>query len=99
MKLSMSDFNIQHFAKLSRLKISEEEIPAMQKQMNDILDMVDQLKELDLEGIEGTNFAVATSNITREDIIKPSAPVDDVVKTFPSNEDNHNKVPVMIGDE
>ena len=95
----MSDFNVEHFAKLARLNLSSEEIPVLQRQMNDILNMVDQLKELDLEGIEGTNFAVDTSNVIREDEVGTSTPVDEVVSTFPDSESNSCKVPQIIGDE
>ena len=90
------DFDVEHFAKLSRLTLDEEQIPLLKKQMNDILKMVDELSELDLEDVEGTNFAVTLENVIRQDEIGESLPVDVVVGTFPESEENQCKVPVII---
>ena len=94
----MSDFDVEHFAKLSRLNINSEEKATLQKQMNDILDMVNGLMELDLDDVEGTNFAVQMENVIREDVVGNSLPVEKVVATFPDTEDNMNRVPVILED-
>ena len=94
----MSDFDVEHFAKLSRLNLSAEEVPQLQKQMNDILDMVNELMELDLEGVEGTNFAVQMENVIREDVSAPSLPAERAAATFPDREENLNRVPVILED-
>ena len=94
----MSDFDVEHFAKLSRLNINDEEKATLQKQMNDILDMVNGLMELDLDNVEGTNFAVQMENVIRQDEIGTSLPVEKVVGTFPDTEDNMNRVPVILED-
>ena len=90
------DFDVEHYARLSRLTLKEEEIPELKYQMNNILDMVDGLSELDLENVEGTNFAVSVENVIREDVVGTSLPVDQVVDTFPESEDNQNRVPQII---
>lgn len=94
----MSEFNVEHFAKLSRLNVSEEEKVVLQEQMNNILDMVNGLLELDLDNVEGTNFAVQMENVIREDEIGNSLPVDVAVATFPDSEDNQNRTPVILED-
>ncbi|WDE97376.1 Asp-tRNA(Asn)/Glu-tRNA(Gln) amidotransferase subunit GatC [Lentisphaera profundi] len=94
----MSDFDVEHFAKLSRLNVSPEEVPVLQKQMNDILVMVNELMELDLEGIEGTNFAVQMENVIREDKSAASLPVEVAAATFPDREENLNRTPVILED-
>ncbi|MDD7984910.1 Asp-tRNA(Asn)/Glu-tRNA(Gln) amidotransferase subunit GatC [Lentisphaera marina] len=94
----MSDFDVEHFAKLSRLNINDEEKVTLQKQMNDILGMVNELMELDLDGVEGTNFAVDMQNIIRQDEVGESVPVEKVVATFPDTEDNMNRTPVILED-
>ena len=92
------DFDVEHFAMLSRLTLNEGDVPQLKRQMNDILEMVDSLSELDLENVEGTNFAVRMENVIREDVVGTSEDVDDVIATFPESEDNQCKVPVMIED-
>ena len=90
------DFDVEHYAKLSRLTLKEEQIPMLKKQMGDILEMVDGLSELDIENVEGTNFAVTVENVIREDVVGQSVAVSEVVATFPESEDNQNRVPQMI---
>ena len=87
------DFDVEHYAKLSRLTLKEEQIPMLKKQMGDILEMVDGLSELDIENVEGTNFAVTVENVIREDVVGQSVAVSEVVATFPESEDNQNRVP------
>jgi len=90
------DFDVEHYARLSRLSLKEEDIPKLKRQMNDILNMVDELSELDLENVEGTNFAVTVENVIRQDVVGESLPVEKVLGTFPEVEDNQNRVPQMI---
>jgi aspartyl-tRNA(Asn)/glutamyl-tRNA(Gln) amidotransferase subunit C len=92
------EFDVEHFAKLARLSLNREDVPMLKKQMGDILDMVDSLSELNLENVEGTNFAVSVENVIRNDEQGKSLAVEAVVATFPETEDNHCKVPVMIED-
>jgi aspartyl-tRNA(Asn)/glutamyl-tRNA(Gln) amidotransferase subunit C len=90
------DFKVEHYAKLARLSLDKEEIPELKRQMNDILKMVDELSELDLENVEGTNFAVSVENVIRQDVLGKSVDVEEVVSTFPESEDNQCRVPQMI---
>ena len=93
------DFDVEHYARLSRLSLKEEDIPKLKRQMNDILNMVDELSELDLENVEGTNFAVTVENVIRQDVVGESLPVEKVVNTFPDSEDNQCRVPQIIEDK
>ena len=90
------DFDVEHFAKLSRLNLDEAQIPSLKKKMNDILEMVNTLSELDLDDVEGTNFAVSVENVIREDVLGESVDVAEVVATFPESEGNQCRVPQMI---
>lgn len=92
------DFNVEHFADLARLSVAAEDVPKIQKQMNDILGMVDELSELDLEGVDSTVHAIHLENVSRDQEVKPSLPVEEVLETFPVVTENCCKVPVMIED-
>ena len=93
------DFDVEHYARLSRLSLKAEDIPKLKRQMNDILNMVDELSELDLENVEGTNFAVTVENVIRPDKAGVSLNVEEAVATFPEQEDNQCKVPQIIEDK
>lgn len=92
------DFDVEHFAKLARLHLQADEVPSLKKEMNAILEMVGEILELDLEGVEGTNFAVTMENVIREDEVGESLPADVAVATFPDSENNLNRVPVILKD-
>jgi aspartyl-tRNA(Asn)/glutamyl-tRNA(Gln) amidotransferase subunit C len=92
------DFDVEHFAKLSRLHLQADEVPSLKKEMNAILEMVGEILELDLDGVEGTNFAVTMENVIREDEAGESLPAERAAATFPDSEDNLNKVPVILED-
>lgn len=58
---------VKKIAKLARLGISEDEVEKYQKDLSSILDFVDQLKEVDVEGVEPTFQASGIFNIVRDD--------------------------------
>jgi aspartyl-tRNA(Asn)/glutamyl-tRNA(Gln) amidotransferase subunit C len=59
---------VEHVAKLARIKLSSEEIKLMQKDLSSILDYVEKLKELNVEKIPPTTHSTGIRNITRKDI-------------------------------
>ena len=63
---------VSHVADLARLHMSQEEIEAMARQLDDILTYVAKLNELDTEAIVPTTHAISIVNAFREDEMKPS---------------------------
>jgi aspartyl-tRNA(Asn)/glutamyl-tRNA(Gln) amidotransferase subunit C len=58
---------VSHVADLARLHMSQEEIDAMAKQLDDILTYVAKLNELDTGSIVPTTHAISIVNAFRED--------------------------------
>jgi len=65
MKLEKED--IQHIANLARLDLSDQELDIYGKQLSDILGYIEQLKEVDTEGVEPTAQVTGLENSWRED--------------------------------
>lgn len=65
MQLSKQD--IEHIAKLARLKLSEDELTKYGSQLSGILSYIDQLKEVDTEGVEPTAQVTGLVNALRGD--------------------------------
>lgn len=63
-----------HVAKLARLRLGEEEVERMAGELSGILDHVDRISALDLEGVEPTSHVVALENVLRPDAPRPSWP-------------------------
>lgn len=92
---------VQHVAKLARLEFNTEELDALTTEMNSVLAYVDQLKELDVTGVEpleNLNEAVEV-NVLRPDVEKPSLSVADALRNAPKSADNYFLVPKVLKQE
>jgi len=67
---------VLHVAKLARLRLSDEEVERMVGELSGILEHVDRIGSLDLEGVEPTSHVVALENVLRADEPRPSLPRD-----------------------
>ena len=90
-------------ATLSRLEISEEEIPKRLKEFNEIIGYIEKLGELKTDQIEPT-FQITKSDTERaspaaNDEVKPSLPSEEVLKNSPASQDTFFLVPRVIDDE
>ncbi len=94
MKISRDD--IKTIARLSRLEVSEENMPQLEKELSDILSYVEQLNKLDLDGVETMAHAVPLQNVLREDQVKPSIDHDKALSTAPVEDDGYFAVPRVV---
>lgn len=88
---------VEHVAKLARLELSEEEMPKVVEQMNKIVGYVEQLAEVDTDGVEPTAYVVSERDALREDAVVESLPVDTALSNGPSVKKGHFAIPKVIG--
>jgi aspartyl-tRNA(Asn)/glutamyl-tRNA(Gln) amidotransferase subunit C len=74
---------VLHVARLARLRLSDEEVSRMQGELSTILDHIEKLNELDLEGVEPTSHVVELENVLREDMPRPSLPREKALEQAP----------------
>lgn len=74
---------VLHVAKLARLRLSEQEIERMAGELSGILEHVDRIAEMDLDGVEPTAHVVELENVLRPDEPRPSWPREDVLAGAP----------------
>jgi aspartyl-tRNA(Asn)/glutamyl-tRNA(Gln) amidotransferase subunit C len=84
---------VLHVARLARLRLSEEEVERMSSELSGILEHVDRIAELDLEGVEPTSHVVALENVLRPDEPRPSWPRERVLEAAPDAADGAFRVP------
>lgn len=84
---------VLHVARLARLTLSDDEIETMAKELSGILDHVDRIAGLDLEGVEPTSHVVALENVFRPDEPRPSLPRDRALESAPDPVDGAFRVP------
>lgn len=63
-----------YVARLARLRLAPEEVERMSGELSSILDHIEKIGELDLEGVEPTSHVVALENVLRPDEPRPSLP-------------------------
>ncbi len=84
---------VLHVARLARLRLSEEEVDRMAGEMSTILEHVETMNELDLEGVEPTSHVVELQNVLREDVPRESLPRERALEQAPDAADGGFRVP------
>ena len=74
---------VLHVARLARLRLSDDEVGRIGAELSTILDHIEKLNELDLEGVEPTSHVVEVENVLREDVPRPSLPRDKALDQAP----------------
>jgi aspartyl-tRNA(Asn)/glutamyl-tRNA(Gln) amidotransferase subunit C len=74
---------VLHVARLARLRLSDDEVERMGEELSTILDHIEKLNELDLEGVEPTSHVIELENVLREDVSRPSLPHDKALEQAP----------------
>jgi aspartyl-tRNA(Asn)/glutamyl-tRNA(Gln) amidotransferase subunit C len=84
---------VLHVAKLARLKLEDEELERMSKELSGILEHVERIQELDLEGVEPTSHVVELENVLRPDQPRPSWERERVLEPAPDPAHGAFRVP------
>jgi aspartyl-tRNA(Asn)/glutamyl-tRNA(Gln) amidotransferase subunit C len=84
---------VLHVAKLARLKLTDEEVERMSDELSSILEHVERINELDLEGVEPTSHVVDVENVLRPDEPRPSLPRERALANAPDATDDGFRVP------
>jgi aspartyl-tRNA(Asn)/glutamyl-tRNA(Gln) amidotransferase subunit C len=84
---------VLHVARLARLELSDDEVERMSGELSTILDHVERMNELDLEGVEPTSHVVALQNVLRPDAPRPSWPRERVLDEAPDPAEGAFRVP------
>jgi len=94
MTLTLQD--VAKIANLARLELTDEQMVQYQEQLSAILDYAEMLNELDLTGIEPTSHAVAQQNVMREDVVRPSLPIEDVLYNAAQTAQNQFRIQAVL---
>lgn len=94
--MAITEEDVKHVAKLAKLEISDKGIAQFTKQMDAIMDMVEQLDELDTENIPVTVHGLRTYNVMREDKAIPGTDRALLFKNVKTEKDGLIKVPAIM---
>lgn len=95
-KLSKDD--VLKLAKLSRLRLSEDEVTRYQDELSSILAYVEKLSSVDTKGLKPTSQVTGLTNVMRQDeVIEYQAKPSDLMQQAPAKEKNQFKVKRVLG--
>ena len=94
--MSLSLEEVRRIAALARLRLSPEEEARFAGQLSAILGYVEELKGLDVAGVEPMTHALADAPALRADEVKPGLGAEVAVAEAPAREGTYFKVPRII---
>lgn len=89
---------VSHVAKLARLDLDPQEEERLTRDLDAILDYVDQLAEVDVTGVAPTAMPIPVTNVLRPDQREESLTREEVLRNAPAPEQGMFRVPRIIGD-
>ena len=92
----ISKEEVKHIASLARIGMSEKEIEKFSKDLSSILDFVEQLKEVDVNGVEPTAHITGLENKYRADKSREFENTDGIKKLFPEEKNGYDKVKSVL---
>ncbi|MBI2932679.1 MAG: Asp-tRNA(Asn)/Glu-tRNA(Gln) amidotransferase subunit GatC [Planctomycetes bacterium] len=87
---------VRKVALLGRLDLDESSLERFQAQLGAILDYIDQLKKLDVAGVEPLAHAGDFANVFREDAPRPSLSTEEALRNAPESTGPFFVVPKII---
>ena len=88
--------DVKKIARLSRLHVEEDRLRPIAEDLNGILAWIEQLNEVDVEGVEPMTSAVDMAAPMRKDEISDGGKRDDILKNAPKKDDGFFVVPRSV---
>jgi len=92
----MTSDEVHWIAHLARLELSDEEVRTMTRDLGAILDYVNQLSQVNTDGVEPLAHPLDMSNVFRADEVKSSLPVDLSLVNAPDRREDYYGVPAVF---
>lgn len=94
--MSVDSATIRRVARLARIALPEAEVPAMQGEVNAILGFVEQLAEVNVDGVEPMTSVTPMTLPMREDVVTDGGMPTLVTGNAPAREETYFLVPKVV---
>jgi aspartyl-tRNA(Asn)/glutamyl-tRNA(Gln) amidotransferase subunit C len=94
--MSVDATTVRRIAHLARIAVTEAEVPHLQGELNATLAFVEQLSEVDVEGVEPMTSVTPMEMKKRADVVDDGGIADDILKNAPAAEDHFFLVPKVV---
>jgi len=92
----ITEEQVKKVAELARLKLDNNAVKHHAKQIEKILDYINQLEKVDTNGVPSTTRAIEVINVLRADINNKFENRDELLNLAPAREKDFFKVPKII---
>jgi aspartyl-tRNA(Asn)/glutamyl-tRNA(Gln) amidotransferase subunit C len=94
--MSVDATTVRRIARLARIAVSDNEVPHLQGELNAMLAFVEQLSEVDVEGVEPMTSVTPMEMKKRADVINDGDIAEDIVRNAPATENHFFLVPKVV---
>jgi len=94
--MAIDERTVRRVAHLARIALPEARVAPMVSELNGIIAWIEQLNEVDIDGIEPMTSAVAISLPMRDDVVTDGGDPARVLKNAPKSEDGFYVVPKVV---
>jgi aspartyl-tRNA(Asn)/glutamyl-tRNA(Gln) amidotransferase subunit C len=94
--MSVDTATVRRIAHLSRIAVQDEEVAHLQSELNAILEFVEELRGVDVEGVEPMTSVMPMQLKKREDEVTDGSIADEIVANAPRREDHFFVVPKVV---
>lgn len=94
--MSIDAATVKRIGRLARIRVEENEVEKYQGELNAILGFVEQLNEVNVEGVEAMTSVTPMQLRRRDDVITDGGYPEKIVKNAPLSEDNFFMVPKVV---
>ena len=94
--MSVDQNTVRRIARLARIAVAEEDVPHLQGELNAILSFVEQLNEVEVEGVEPMTSVTPMLMKKRQDVVTDGGYAHEIVRNAPATEDNFFLVPKVV---
>jgi aspartyl-tRNA(Asn)/glutamyl-tRNA(Gln) amidotransferase subunit C len=94
--MSVDAATVRRIAHLARIAVAEQEVPHLQGELNAILAFVEQLGEVNVDGVEPMTSVMPMEMKKRHDVVDDGGIADEVVANAPETQDHFFLVPKVV---
>ena len=94
--MSVDAATVRRIAHLARSAVAEDEVEHLRGELNAILAFVEQLSEVDVEGVEPMTSVTPMEIKKRQDVVTDGGIPDDIIKNAPAAQDGFFVVPKVV---
>ena len=94
--MSVDTATVRRIAQLARIAVAETEIAHLQGELNAMLAFVEQLAEVNIEGVEPMTSVIPMEMKKRPDVVNDGGIADDIVRNAPATDDHFFLVPKVV---